>query len=163
MNLQKWANENEPAKSVNGFWHQVTFIRDEVAWILAETYDAYVNLSEGIRVISTHVSKSVRLPVYYVSLPDGTKFVLRNNFYDWKVSIDSPRDVDVDFLGLFDPTIPVGRYCCEGFPTESIFGAYANNRRQFTIELATNYDLYTFMWLFSHLVLGNRNKMGRGR
>jgi len=165
--LQEWAKTNEPAGTLiyrEGYWDQIMFVRDKMAGVLAPKFEDYQNIQTGMRVISTHTSKSVRLPVFKVELADGTVFVMRYNFHDWKVLVDSPRDVDADFMGLFNPSQRISSVYCEGFPKEYVYGPYAESKRQFTIELpAGHYYLFTFFWIFARVVLGNRNGGGSGK
>lgn len=167
MQLQEWANTHQPAENLiykDGYWKQIIFVRDKIAGLLATTYEEYKAIQANMKVVSMHTSKSVRLPVFRVELADDTTFTMRYNFYDWKVSVNSPHDVEADFMGLFDPNRRINSVYCEGFPEELVYGPYTENKRQFTIELpADNYHLFIFFWIFAHQVLGNRDKEGRGR
>lgn len=167
IQLQEWANTHQPQGDLiykDGYWDQIVFIRDKIAGLLAKTYEEYEAIQANTRVISSHTSKSVRLPVFQVELTNGVALTMRCNFYDWKVSVSSPRDVKADFMGLFNPKDRINRTYCEGFPGELVYGSYFENKRQFTFELPPgNYHLFTFFWIFAHQVLGNRNKNGLGR
>lgn len=126
--------------------------------------EEYLAIKNTLQAVSVHISKSVLLPVFKMTPPDGTTFVMRYNFHDWKVSVSSPRDVDADFMGLFDPNERISSVYYEGFPKECVYGSYAENKRQFTIELPPGQPhIFTFFWIFAHQVLGNRNKNGLGR
>lgn len=166
MQLQEWANAHQPAETLiykDSYWDQIIFVRDKIAGLLAKTYEEYKVIQASMKVISEHTSKSVRLPVFRVELADGTAFTMRYNFYNWKVSVISPRNVKADFMGLFNPNERIHEVYCEGFPKGLVYGPYAENKRQFTIELPPgNYHLFMFFWIFAHQVLGNRNKDGRG-
>lgn len=155
--LQEWANTHQPDSDLlfkEGYWDQIIFVRDKLRGIFASTYEEYVALAANFTVISSHHSKSVLLPVFRVELADGTAFTMRDNFHDWKVSVDSPRDVEADFMDLFRPNDRVGRACCEGFPSELIYGPYVSNKKKFTIELPSGYNhIFTFFWIFKHAVL----------
>ncbi len=165
--LQEWAMAHEPMEDLiykRGYWDQIMFVRDDITGVLAKTFEEYQVIESAMQAISAHTSKSVRLPVFKVELPDGTNFVMRYNFHDWKVSVNSPRDVEADFMGLFDSNERTSEVYCEGFPKECVYGPYSENKRQFTIELPPGYNhLFTFFWIFAHQVLGNRNKGGHGR
>jgi hypothetical protein len=165
MQLQEWANTHQPAETLmykNGYWDQIIFVRDNIAGLLAKTYEEYKEIRAGLKVISEHTSKSVCLPVFRVELVDGTMFTMRYNFYDWKVSVSSPRDVEANFMDIFNPNLKIQPIYCEGFPQDLVYGTYAENKRQFTIELlSSNYRLFMFFWIFAHQVLGNRNMEGR--
>lgn len=157
VQLQEWANAHQPNEKLifkDGYWHQIIFVRDKVAELLAKTYEECKAIQSNTRVISTHISKSVLLPVFKVELVDGTKFIMRYNFHNWKVSVDSPRDVRANFMGLFNPYERIHEVYCEGFPKEVVYGPYAKNKRQFTIELPPeNYHLFMFFWIFAWKVL----------
>ena len=165
--LQEWAMAHEPDEKLthkDGYWNQIIFVRDIIAQVLATTYKECETIQAKMQAVSTHTSKSVQLPVFKVELTDGTTFIMRYNFHDWKVSVSSPRDVKADFMGLFDPNDSIHEAYCEGFPEGTIYGPLSVNKRQFTIALPPgNHHLFTFFWIFAHQVLGNKNKQGRGR
>ncbi len=163
--LLDWAGRHKPAESMSwkqGYWDQINFVLDLVP-LLAKNDEERAAISNGMCVISMHISKSLILPVFRVELPDGTAFTMRYNFFNWKISVDSPRDVDADFMGLFDPEERIPDFYCEGFPRELVYGPYSMDKRQFTIELANRGQVYVFFWVFAHHVLGNRNKERSGR
>jgi len=90
QSLQDWAKNNEPNDKLrfkNGFWPRVIFVRDIISYILFKDHEHQVT------VISTHTSKSVRLPVYQIQLPNGLIFTMRYNFHNWKISVDSPKEI----------------------------------------------------------------------
>ena len=165
--LQEWAMANQQADTLiykDGYWDQIMFVRDTIAGLLSSTWEEYQIVQASARVISTHTSKSVLLPVFRLELADGTAFTMRCNYYNWKVSVSSPCAVEADFMGLFDPDERIHNVYCEGFLDELVYGPYRENKGQFTIELPSgNYHLFMFFWIFAHHVLGNRNKDGRGR
>lgn len=153
--LQEWANENDPSQTdfsyKGGFWDQVIFVRDKLPDIVYRMYDGNYEVAEkvakGILALSTHKSKSVELPVFHITLPDSTECVLRCNFYDWKVSLKTGQPISCDFAGLFDPDIEINSVYCEGFPDEWVFGPFSKNQKEFTLELGSQYEVYTFFWL----------------
>jgi hypothetical protein len=155
--LQVWANANQPADSLiykDGYWNQILFVRDVLSSALARNGEEYMAIRESVKVISTHTSKSVLLPVFRIRVDNGAgvsaEFTMRHNFYNWIVSADCSWLVEADFIGLFNPKTRVHPVCCEGFPREAVFGSYEENRRQFTIELpADNYHIFTFFWIFA--------------
>lgn len=123
---------------------QIMFIRDTLGRAMV---GARKEWEAAVSVIGEHHSKSVRLPVYKVTLP-GLDLVLRNNFYDWKVSVVSEDLIhNVEGWGLFDETQAISACYCEGFPREWVFGPYAESKRRFTVEILTQYDLYAFCLL----------------
>jgi hypothetical protein len=160
--LQEWANIHRPAEDLiykDGYWDQITFVRDEIPGILSRNYEELRAIQLNTKVVSTHRSKSVCLPVFRIELPDGTAFTMRYNFRDWKVSVESPREVCADFMGLFNPRARVNAVYCEGFPTELVYGPYAQNGRRFTIELpGGKQHIFTFFWIFAYQALGIRTR-----
>ncbi len=109
----------------------------------------------GAHVISTHTSKSILLPVVELVTPEGIVFTSRYNFFNYKVSVSSPVDVEVDFFDLFDPTYQPMYF--EGFPGDDysstpgagasrVYGPYADNHRQFSVELHLDLEVFLFVW-----------------
>jgi hypothetical protein len=110
-----------------------------------------------ILVISTHCSKSISLPVVKIERPDHSlTFILRNNFYNWKLSVISKEPVVANFDGLFftvppiEPEYtgdPLHRCYFEGFPQEYIFGYYEkSDKKKWSCELHD--DSYLQITLF---------------
>lgn len=158
LDLQSWANANEPGKEMfyaQGFWNQVMFLRDDVAGVLSSGLGAYSKI-EG-RVISQHRSKSVNLPVVAFVRPDlELRIVLRNNFYNWKMSVSSKAPIEADFTGLFIESPPLepdytgdnlSHVYFEGFPREEIFGYRKSDSLKWSAEIHSNFDLMTTLFL----------------
>lgn len=155
--LQEWAITNEPKKEMiyyKGYWDQIIFIRDRIPSLLARSvpnvysnkgHKLYDEIKESLSVINTHMSKSILLPVYYTECKN-TKIILRDNFYNWKVSVISDIPVEHNFNGLIDEDETINPIYCEGFPEELVFGRYKNNDGKFTVEIGDNYNLYTFLF-----------------
>lgn len=108
-------------------------------------------------VIAEHCSKSVRLPVYSIEREDiGIRLVLRDNYYNWKLSVISERPIDDPlFPYLFHTTPPVApdytgdpldSVYFEGFPEELVFGYHAANHRRWSAELG-QWSLRTVVFL----------------
>ena len=149
MKLQEWANENIPDEDLiykDGYWNQIKFVRDEVPRTLAIDYEDLKKIE--INVISTHTSKSVKLPVYEI-LWRGCRFTLRYNFYDWKISVESPVELfPINFFGLFAIGKNIHSVYCEGFPKERVFGSFLENRKKFTIAIdGRYYYIFSFFWI----------------
>lgn len=150
VDVTAWTRVNSPDSNLifgNGLGEQVCLIRDKICRLLWKSYNEWND--NPPMVISTHHSKSVKLPVYQIAFKKyNIEMVLRYNFYDWKVSVKSETPLDFDFMGLFDPS----KECtiCEGFPKDKIYGSYSSSYTHFTIELNNHYDLYTFIYLLSH-------------
>ena len=147
--LQEWFMDNIPEDKMlwkNAMADQVIFIRDKIYRAFPiKTKEDYSKFKEALSVISTHTSKSVVLPVYNIYW-GGITFILRENFYDWKVSVISSKPIDIDFkpFRLFDPEKQISPVYCEGFMDEWVFGPYTNNNKKFTIEIQDDFDLFCF-------------------
>lgn len=152
VDVTAWIRANKPEERLiygKGLGEQVCFVRDVICELFWNTYEELeANLP---MVISTHYSKSVKLPVYQIDLKKyGVEMVLRYNFYDWKVSIKSDIPIDIDWMGLFKSDEVISSVYCEGFPEDKVYGSYEQNHSQFTVEIRSKYNLYVFMFLLSN-------------
>jgi len=158
IQLQEWFMENKPDEKLiykDGLSRQVLFIRDIIPGIFARSYEEYTGIKNSIFVISTHTSKSVKLPVYELSWND-CRFIMRYNFYDWKVTARLPykfKEIEIEFMKLFDPKAEVHKVYCEGFRDDWVKPPYGKNTREFTCELHNNYVIHTFFHIIKHSVL----------
>ena len=152
VDVTAWFRVNEPDKNLiyaKGLGDQVSFVRDTLCSLLRSTYEEWRD--NPPLVISTHYSKSVKLPVYQINMEKyGIEMVLRSNFYDWKISVKSDKPLDFDYMGLFNPTEKISSVYCEGFPKDKVYGSYEQSHSQFTIEIGSRYDLYTFIFLLKN-------------
>lgn len=152
VDVTAWIRVNEPDENLiyaKGLGDQVCFVRDRLCQLLRSTYEE--RRDNPPLVISTHYSKSVKLPVFQINLEKyGIEMVLRYNFYDWKISVKSDKPLDFDYMGLFNPTEEISYLYCEGFPRNKVYGSYEQSHSQFTIEIGSHYDLYTFIFLLKN-------------
>ena len=158
VDLTAWVRVNIPNKDLiycEAFREQICFVRDTLVEVLSSTPKKWKQHKPA--VIAYHTSKSVKLPVYQITLEEGVEIVIRSNFYDWKISIKSKRPLDFDFMGLFNPNEKVPHYYCEGFPKNKVYGSYAENHSEFTIALESKYKVYVFMFLLRNY-LGIKGK-----
>lgn len=150
VDVNAWIRVNEPDKNLiyaKGLSNQVRFVCDNLCYLLRSTYEEWCD--NPPQVISTHYSKSVKLPVFQINLEKyGIEIVLRNNFYDWKISVKSDKPLDFDYMGLFNPTKEITY--CEEFPRDKVYGSYEQSHSQFTIEIDSHYNLYTFIFLLKN-------------
>jgi hypothetical protein len=85
----------------------------------------------------------------------GIKFVLRDNFYNWNVSVISEKPITTKLKGFVtdykDCDKPIRPRSCwgycffEGFPEEYRFGCYNENNKQFSTYISSDYELYAFV------------------
>ena len=151
--FQKWISEHVARDELlwkGAFGDQVSFLRGPLCYAVAWGLKKLEDVEKIPDVIGTHRSKSIELPVVEYSRPDlGLRLVVRGNFHDYKLSVESERPIEADFTGLFDvddsdylsPTL------FEGFPKDRIYGPYAKNHRKFSADIGTDHTLYTTVFL----------------
>lgn len=150
VDLTAWVRVNQPSDTLiyaEGFRPQVCFVRDTLYSIF---YSYEEEKNNPVTVISTHTSKSVKLPVYRIYLKEhNIEIILRYNFYNWIISIDSERPLDFDHMGLFNQTKVITHQYCEGFPKDKVYGCYQDSHSKFTIDISSNYDVYTWFYILN--------------
>lgn len=151
VDVTAWFRVNKPSETLiyaKGLGTQVCFVRDTLYSIFYSYEEAEHN---PVMVISTHTSKSVKLPVYRIHLKEyNIEIILRYNFYNWIISINSEKPLDFDHMGLFDQTRVITHHYCEGFPKDKVYGCYQDNQSKFTIDIESQYDVYTFFYLLNN-------------
>lgn len=108
--------------------------------------------------LSWHTSKSCRLPVYGFVMRNGVKVICRNNFYDWKLSIEVPTPLAMDFIpddiltwySEDDKRKDIPGCYLEGFKEEWAWPMYdpiSLEQTRFTIEIGDDYQFYMLMFM----------------
>ena len=169
--INEWWSNNKPDEKLiykDGLADQCLFVRDTLMknlfTVIATDYLKYKDFSDERSeifhnfvpsVIGTHYSKSVKLPVMEMDLSKiGLNIILRYNFYDWCISVESNDEINCDFMGLV--TGQKGYF--EGFPTDRIYDNYSSqNNKNFSVVLNNKYQVYTFVFLLRNWVM-NKNK-----
>lgn len=149
--LQEWANANAPGDEMlwkNGYWDQIRFVRDDLGWLFADDDNSG---PAKATVISSHTSKSIRLPVYEI-VWRGLTIRMRYNFHNWVVSVEcrSGWSVHDHFGDLFHREVALNPIYAEGFKDEWVHGAYSETHDGFpgfTVVLNSRYEVWTFCWL----------------
>lgn len=164
--IQEWFNRQRESTPDEMFYKessgsQIMFARDSLCG-LVDAGLPYDRKRKTLTVISEHRSKSVALPVYNFERPDlGLRFVARNNFYNWKLSVISERPIECDFSGLFKTTAPIEpeytgdplhAVYFEGFPRELVFGYYEANKHAFSAEIGGDNAMWTALFLIMRSV-----------
>lgn len=147
--LTDWGIANEPDDSLiwgKGMWDQVMFFRDELRYLLFDNYEASKEYP-GI-VVSTHTSKSVKLPVARIE-NDWLRLTLRANFYNYIVSVDSDHTFYCDFGDLVRWDETINPIYAEGFHKDWVYGPYRENGNRFTVSLPSKYAVWTFVWILT--------------
>lgn len=159
--VNKWLEDNVPNDRLtyaSGCRHQIRFVLDELVRLIAPDLD-FDAMNNVATVISTHRSKSVCLPVFSLKRP-GLQLILRNNFYNWKLSVISDSPVEADFSGLFHTTPPLdpdytgnplSSVYFEGFPEDLVFGYYeSGDKRSWSAEMWSDYNMWCTVFLISN-------------
>lgn len=129
--LTEWIKNNYPKETMIGkssFEHQINFFLFEIPRLISVSYADYI--TRPVKVISTHQSKSMKLPVCRYTLKNGVIIMLRNNLHDWKISVNCPDGItiDADFMDLFDPKKEILAVYCQGFKRDWVFDCYDKNK-----------------------------------
>lgn len=152
VDVTAWFRVNKPSDTLiyaNELAPQVIFVRDTLCSIFSDLLEE--DEHNPTMVIGSHKSKSVRLPVYRIYLKKyNIEIILRCNFYNWIISINSSRPLKFDNLRLFNKDLRVGPQYCEGFPKDKIYGSYSDDQSKFTFELDSKYEVFTYFYLLNH-------------
>lgn len=139
---------------------QLLFVRDQLPQALATNSEEYNSVRFlRIKITGYHTSKSHPLPVYEIEYK-GTRFTLRNNFHDWKLSVELPHNVIPIKASLANgliwyPSNNIPHVYLEGFPKDRSFGPFteivgvSDKSRAFTVEILNKYFLFTFLFNLS--------------
>lgn len=130
---------------------QLCFVRDRICEGL---------LNVPCFKLSWHTSKSCLLPVYGFVMRNGVKVICRDNFYDWKLSIELPKPLPQDFIpddiltwySDDDKRKDIPSCYLEGFKDEWAWPMYdpkSTNQLRFTIEMGNDYDFYMLMYMLN--------------
>lgn len=152
--LNDWLRDNDIPESM--IYKKSAEYRFHFAGVLNKLVAPdYESLDKTCFVIGQHWSKSIQLPVYELCRGD-LRFYLRDNFYNWKLSVDSKEPIEANFNGLFHTTPPLdpeytgdplSSVYFEGFYSDHIFSYYCKNRRQWSAGIHGDYPLYTTIFL----------------
>lgn len=88
------------------------------------------------RVISYHTSKSIKLPVVEISRP-GLSMIMRDNFHDIKVSVDSRQPIDHDLWGMATGVTKHDLCSCyfEGFQEDWVYPGFYPGAEKFSLSM----------------------------
>lgn len=157
MPIQEWMNamalgDEAWFKSIPG--QQAIRMRDSLA-PLFNRYDHDRTEEIGGYVVSTHTSKSQKLPV--VEFQNELLLVrYRDNFHNNIISVEISDDAmlagpEPRFYDLFDPDHEVHDCYAEGFDKSWVHGSYnADPHHKFTVEVTGLKEAaWAFMWILT--------------
>lgn len=128
--------------------HQIMWVRDYLMQTIPKTLWRDELGHKGLPIFGVageHRSKSTIIPAYYIDL-GFVRVMLRDNYYNWNISIDS----DVPVVGVIEDAIGDRNYCFfEGFPKNWEFDEYnaKTNNKKFSFWVTSQESVYVFMWL----------------
>lgn len=153
--LQAWFQENLANDKMlykGAAEKQIMFVRDEFRRLFK---DDLIETS----AVGTHISKSIILPVYQVVLKGGVVLTMRDNFHNWKVTVQSP--VPLEFpSSLFSDGVDkdISSSYCEGFTDDQVLPSYSKDRQNFTVEIYDQQRLFVLMFLLREQLRLNQDK-----
>ena len=154
IDLQEWTKQYPINKEM--------FFKEPAERSITSFYDfrnALINYKydqrDDIKAINTHSSKSITLPVVEITTPFGVKCIIRDNFYDIKVSVTCPSPCDHDLFGLtaggddyLDPVY------FEGFDKSLVYDPFVLGCDKFSVSLGSENMFLAFAkalaWKFSN-------------
>lgn len=89
----------------------------------------------GLRVAGRHTSKSIALPVVEIRAPTcGLWVCLRDNFYNWAVTVESRAHADGDFSVLNSEPDYMNKVYFEGFERSGlpVYGPHEDDQKHFS-------------------------------
>lgn len=140
--LSGWMRQQDINDSMiykDGAISQECFIRDSLCNYL---------LKVPVFVVSTHTSKSIKLPVYRFKLKNDILVTARDNFYGWVVSIKSPYPIDLpDDLVHGDGRNKedIREVYCEGFKSDWVYPYVKKSARLSTFRVNGEYEMWALM------------------
>ena len=143
--LHYWFLDHVPKNDMlylDAYKKQCVFFRDVIGPALIDNY-CY---KKNINVISTHKSKSVLLPVIeLLTFNNNLRIIIRDNFYNYKISVFSKYPIDTDFHGIVRCQENSHYVYFEGFDRNWVRPAYRPGMKEFSVELYTEHELYMFV------------------
>lgn len=99
------------------------------------------------RVISTHVSKSIELPVVHITFNNGNSIIVRHNFIDYVISASLYKPLPKEYEYVFEDNgkIRIPQYLCEGFDKSIIYDSFNTNQSRFTVKCSCREDFIKFV------------------
>ncbi len=136
-NIQNWFVENQPDDQMRykeAWWKNNLLIRDR----LLKLFPHYI-----AEVIGTHYSKSIECPVIKTGYK-GVEIIWQYNFYDWQIMINSPVDLELRDLELYNADGTYFFY--QGIPDKYKFQPYSKtNKKQVAIDISGDlFDVWAF-------------------
>jgi len=155
--LQEWYNnQNVPDDMIwkDAMKQQFMFVRDKLNGLVNARIQ-YEDITP-VQVISTHRSKSIMLPVYHLQR-DSLNIILRENFYNWKMTVISDKPIINGFTSMFHTTTPLepdytgnplSSVYFEGFPEELCLDYYEETDKCcWSAEIRGDYFMYMTIFM----------------
>ena len=118
-----------------------------ICWMLTTSY---INKITPM-VVAVYHPPFNKKPIYQFEVKEyGIKVTIKVDGHAWTISIDSQKPLDYDFMDLFDPTFKIYPITITDLPRKYTYGSFEENKSKFTIEINSQYKVYTFFYLLKH-------------
>ena len=118
-----------------------------ICWMLTSSNVNRITLM----VIAVYYPPFNKKPIYQFEIKEfGIKVTIKADGCDWLISIDSPKPLDYNFMELFDPAFKEYALTKNDMPREYTFGSFEENKSKFTIQITSQYKVYTFFYLLKY-------------
>jgi len=107
---------------------------------------------KDVEIVGSHTSKSILLPVVKYHLPNGSTLIVRDNFHNYAVSVESIKPMDPTFLNGFSFETRAKSPCYfEGFPVSSVFGSFVQDPKKFSSHTSSRAGFNIFLHYFANI------------
>jgi len=157
-NLKKWMKAKKITETLEFdklYRQPIDLMLYTIPRLLTNDNKEYHKLQDSITLIDEVKQRSMQVLIVKMTLVDDTTFVICHSLDSWQIAVSSPKDIEANFLGLFDPDMQILGTSCEDLPNRYIWDPYTKNKRQFSLKLPPNdHFLFMFFWIFAYTVLG---------
>lgn len=149
VDAKAWVRVNDDKDKLSygiSIGEHASFI-SSICWMLTSSY---INRVTPM-VIAVYYPTLGKRPIYQFEIKEyGIKVILKADGHNWIISIDSPKPLDYDFMELFDPSYKEYPLTINDIPKEYAYDSFEENKSKFTIEINSQYKVYTFFYLLKH-------------
>ncbi len=142
VSLEKWIWDYFPKRGSKTASDGYKDLMQQVSFVTSLFRLMKKDLS-SVFVIGEYKSGNTILPVYQI-IRRRMIITMRNNFHNWKVSVDASTPLSCDFSALLDPEEEIHYIFCDGFPEHLVYGSYAKDQKRFTVNLVGHENLHRF-------------------
>ena len=136
-----WANSNQAVEQM--IWSSDFKVQIHYFQSIADMLMSQLVLS-SVSIVSTHISKSIKLPVVKFTLKNGSVIYIRNNFCNSRASFDLIDNYELFDVNNTDQDTPLNGCYFEGFEYDWVFPKYSStNSKQFSFEANNPHSMFS--------------------